>query len=138
MGHLAGETLADSLDDAVVLDVVGVVGLELGSNAGEGSLEGLLGGGVDHLGLEGVSTVTPLRGILIGVPGCRHHRETRRGRQSCFCEKAVRKQLNKVQKSELTGRRHQRRGCTQSRRRRSGDPCQQHPNARLAPPTPCR
>lgn len=59
--HLTSETLADSLDDGVVFDVIRVVGLELGSNAGEGSLEGLLGGSVDHLGLLRVSALIQLR-----------------------------------------------------------------------------
>ena len=45
------ETLGNGLDDAVVFDVVGVVGLEFGGNARESALEGLLGGSVDHLGL---------------------------------------------------------------------------------------
>lgn len=49
---LTGKTLADSLDDGVVLNVIGVIGLQLSSNSGEGSLEGLLGGSVDHLGLR--------------------------------------------------------------------------------------
>lgn len=35
----------------MVLDVVLVICLELGSNAVESTLEGILGGGVDHLGL---------------------------------------------------------------------------------------
>lgn len=47
-----GETLADGLEDGVVLNVIGVVGLELGGNAGEGALQGLLGRSVDHLGLN--------------------------------------------------------------------------------------
>lgn len=34
-----------------MLNVVGVVGLELGGDTSEGALEGLLGGSVDHLGL---------------------------------------------------------------------------------------
>lgn len=36
---------------AGVLNVVFVVGLELGGDAVEGALEGVLGGGVNHLGL---------------------------------------------------------------------------------------
>lgn len=50
--HLTGETLADGLEDGIVLNVIGVVGLELGGNASQASLQGLLGGGVDHLGLQ--------------------------------------------------------------------------------------
>ena len=49
--RLTSKTLADGLEDGVVFDVISVVGLELGGNAGERSLESLLGGGVDHLGL---------------------------------------------------------------------------------------
>lgn len=48
---LSSSPLAHRLDERIVLDVVGVVGLDLGGDAGEGALEGLLGGGVDHLGL---------------------------------------------------------------------------------------
>lgn len=49
--RLTSKTLADGLDDAVVLNVVGVVGLQLVSNTGKSSLERLFGGGVNHLGL---------------------------------------------------------------------------------------
>lgn len=45
------KTLADGLEDSVVLDVVGVVGLELGGNTSERALQSLLGRGIDHLGL---------------------------------------------------------------------------------------
>jgi len=48
---LRGGALADRLDHRIELNVVGVVGLELRRDAGEGAFEGLLGGGVDHLGL---------------------------------------------------------------------------------------
>lgn len=48
---LTGQALADGLDNDIVLNVIGVVGLQLSSNTSEGSLEGLLGGSVDHLGL---------------------------------------------------------------------------------------
>lgn len=41
----------DGVEDGAVLKVVRVVGLELIGEALEGSLESLLGGGVDHLGL---------------------------------------------------------------------------------------
>lgn len=37
-----------ALDDAVVLDVVGVVGLDVDGDAVEGALEGVLGRGVHH------------------------------------------------------------------------------------------
>ena len=50
--RLTGEALADGLDDGVVFDVVGVVGLELNGDTSQGSLESLLGGSVDHLGLQ--------------------------------------------------------------------------------------
>jgi hypothetical protein len=50
--NLSSKALADGLDDGVVLNVVRVVGLQLGGNAGEGTLESLLGRSVDHLGLE--------------------------------------------------------------------------------------
>lgn len=39
------------LDDAVVLDVVGIVGLDVNSEAVERALEGILGGRVHHAGL---------------------------------------------------------------------------------------
>ena len=42
-----------ALDDFAVLDVVGVVGLDVDGEAVEGALEGLLGGGVHHAGLHG-------------------------------------------------------------------------------------
>jgi hypothetical protein len=42
-----------ALDDAVVLDVVGVVGLDVNSEAVERTLEGILGGRVHHAGLGG-------------------------------------------------------------------------------------
>ena len=48
-----GQALADRLYHRLVLDVIGVIGLQLDGNACEGALQGLLGGGVDHLGLEG-------------------------------------------------------------------------------------
>lgn len=51
--RLSGKTLADGLEDGVVFDVISVIGLQLGGNAGERSLKGLLGGSVDHLGLCG-------------------------------------------------------------------------------------
>jgi len=51
MQCLCGSALADSLENRLPLDVVVVVGLELGRDAGERALEGLLGGSVDHLGL---------------------------------------------------------------------------------------
>lgn len=41
----------DGVEDRVVLKIVRVVGLDLIGEALEGSLESLLGGGVDHLGL---------------------------------------------------------------------------------------
>lgn len=56
IARLSSETLADGLDDGVVLDVVGVVGLQLDGDTGECSLQGFLGGGVDHLGLQWVSS----------------------------------------------------------------------------------
>lgn len=40
--HLGSRPLADELDDGIVLDVIGIVGLQLSGDAGEGSLEGLL------------------------------------------------------------------------------------------------
>ena len=42
-----------ALDDFALLDVVGVVGLDVDGEAVEGALEGLLGGGVHHAGLCG-------------------------------------------------------------------------------------
>ena len=55
-GNLSGGALADDLEDGVVLNVVGVVGLELSGDASERALESLLGGSVDHLGLRCVSS----------------------------------------------------------------------------------
>lgn len=48
--HLAA--LGDSGDDALVLDVIGVVGLDVGSETIEGALNSFLGGRVHHAGLE--------------------------------------------------------------------------------------
>ena len=42
-----------ALDDFALLDVVGVVGLDVDGEAVEGALEGVLGGGVHHAGLCG-------------------------------------------------------------------------------------
>lgn len=70
-GHLAGEALADGLDDGVVFDVVGVVGLELNGDAGQGSLESLLGGSVDHLGLYRMSVEWGREKQGRGSPGWR-------------------------------------------------------------------
>ena len=39
---LTSKTFADSLNDGVVLDVVRVIGLEFGGDAGEGGASGLL------------------------------------------------------------------------------------------------
>lgn len=65
-GHLSGETLADGLDDGVVFDVIAVVGLQLDGNAGQGLLEALLGGGVNHLGLRHrVSGLRVIRGASL-------------------------------------------------------------------------
>jgi hypothetical protein len=50
--RLSSKTLADGLEDGFVFDVISVIGLQLGGNASERSLEGLLGGSVDHLGLN--------------------------------------------------------------------------------------
>jgi hypothetical protein len=50
--NLSSKALADGLDDGIVLNVVRVVSLQLGGNAGEGTLESLLGRSVDHLGLD--------------------------------------------------------------------------------------
>jgi len=48
---LRGGSLADGLFYRLELNVIGIIGLELGGDAGEGALESLLGRGVDHLGL---------------------------------------------------------------------------------------
>ena len=77
--HLGG-ALADRLEDGVVLNVIGVVGLELGGDAIEGALQGLLGRSVNHLGLlEGIVSMperneekryeTHLNTGIIGGPG---------------------------------------------------------------------
>lgn len=52
---LAGHALADLGQNGVVLDVIRVVGLQLDGDAVESALQGVLGGGVHHLGLDGVS-----------------------------------------------------------------------------------
>jgi hypothetical protein len=46
-------TSGGALDDFAVLDVVGVVGLDVDGEAVEGALESILGGGVHHAGLCG-------------------------------------------------------------------------------------
>lgn len=48
--HLGG-ALANRLEDGLVLNVIGVVGLELGGDTIEGALQGLLGRSVNHLRL---------------------------------------------------------------------------------------
>lgn len=62
--NLCGSTLAHGLDNLFVLNVVLLVGLELDSDTAERALEGLLRGGVDHLGLfyfEGSQLVSVAR-----------------------------------------------------------------------------
>lgn len=49
------EASGDLCEDAAMLDVVFVVGLELGGEAAGGVLEGVFGGGVDHSRLHKVS-----------------------------------------------------------------------------------
>jgi hypothetical protein len=44
----------DSVDDVVKLDVVGVVGLDVGGKAVKGTLDGFFGGGVHHAWLSRV------------------------------------------------------------------------------------
>jgi hypothetical protein len=44
--------LGDSGDDALVLDVIRVVGLDVGGETVEGALDGFLGGRVHHTGLK--------------------------------------------------------------------------------------
>lgn len=53
MSRLAA--LGDTALDVVPLDVVGVVGLDIGSETVEGALDGFLGGRVHHAGLHVVS-----------------------------------------------------------------------------------
>lgn len=48
--------LGDTALDVVPLNVVGIVGLNIGSETVEGALDGLLGGRVHHAGLSAVST----------------------------------------------------------------------------------
>lgn len=77
--RLAGKALADSLEDDVVLDVISVVGLQLGGDTGKCALKGLLGRGVDHLGLYSLVSGAVLTGgegryahlnaSVIGRPG---------------------------------------------------------------------
>lgn len=52
--HLASQALADLVKDGVVLDIVAIVGLNLDGDAAQRALQGVLGGGVHHLGLHGV------------------------------------------------------------------------------------
>lgn len=61
---LAGHALADLGQDGVVLDVVGVVGLDLDGDAAQGALQGVLGRRVHHLGLQGESVWTRSEGLL--------------------------------------------------------------------------
>lgn len=51
------EALADLCEDGLVLDVVFVVCLEFSGDSVQGALEGVFGGGVDHLGLLGWSAL---------------------------------------------------------------------------------
>lgn len=44
--------LGDSRDDALVLDVIRIVGLDVGGETVESALDGFLGGRVHHAGLE--------------------------------------------------------------------------------------
>lgn len=48
---LTGHAFAHGLENVIVLDIVGVIGLDLSCDARERALEGFLGRGVDHLGL---------------------------------------------------------------------------------------
>jgi hypothetical protein len=48
-------TLGNTALDGVPLDIVGVVGLDIGGETVEGALDGFLGGGVHHAGLPVVS-----------------------------------------------------------------------------------
>lgn len=50
--RLGSSTLADLGQDGVVLNVVAVIGLDLDGDTAQGALQGILGGGVNHLGLE--------------------------------------------------------------------------------------
>lgn len=45
--------LGDAAEDGLVLDIVGVVGLDVGGEAVERTLQGVLGGGIHHAGLSG-------------------------------------------------------------------------------------
>ena len=47
--------LGDTALDVLELDVVGVVGLDIGGETVEGALDGFLGGRVHHAGLSNVS-----------------------------------------------------------------------------------
>lgn len=53
--------LGDSRDNIVVLDVVGVVSLDISGETVERALDGFLGGGVHHAGLfvSGISILCP-------------------------------------------------------------------------------
>ena len=44
--------LRNSTQDRLVLDSLFIISLEFGGDAVEGALESVLGGGVDHLGLD--------------------------------------------------------------------------------------
>ena len=52
--------LGDTALDVLELDVVGVVGLDVGSETVEGALDGLLGRAVHHARLHNVSTSVSL------------------------------------------------------------------------------
>lgn len=57
--------LGDSGDDGVVLNVVRVVGLDVGSKTVEGALDGFLGGRVHHAGLKSVSSVIVIASLHV-------------------------------------------------------------------------
>ena len=58
--------LGDSGDDALVLDVIGVVGLDVGGETVEGALDGFLGGRVHHAGLGTRQSVSAIVGDYRG------------------------------------------------------------------------
>lgn len=128
---LAGHALADLSQDGVVLDVVGVVGLDLDGDAAQGALQGVLGRGVHHLGLQDESVWTRSE----GGPAIQTHLNSgiiRRPGDEGQLVSAL--SLAAVSRGFLlwgrggvwlarTGHPHQTTGCTRSRRQRIGGRC---------------
>ena len=79
-GAIRLSALGDARLDVIELDVVGVVGLDIGGETVQGALDGLLGGAVHHAGLYNVS----VNSLALRVAGnsriAAHHRGSTRRR----------------------------------------------------------